>query len=354
MKGMILAAGFGTRFRPVTWTTPKPMVPVCNRPLIGYAAEALIEAGVRDLIVNLHHLPEAIERYLSTAFGPHCTLAFSYEPEILGTGGALRKVRGSLEREEDFLLVNGDTIQRPRLRELLHSRRAGDHLAALTLRHPPGDDRFTSVFFEDGLVNGFGSGHGQALMFSGSHAISRRVFDYLPDRSFSGIVEDVYKPLVRDRQESLAGVVDHELWFDIGTPMRYLQAARAIAGLMIGGRLEVPAGSRSDRASMSILADDAEIAGELRDSVIGKESQVASGSVVRRSVIWDGCRIGRTCSVEDSVLDHGVSIPDGISVSNGLVSRISAALPADHGFRTWGDLVVAPIDPSRPPVVCIG
>ena len=68
MKGMILAAGLGTRLRPITHTMPKPMVPLCNRPLIAWAIESLHAAGVRDLIVNLHHLPDVLERYLRVAY----------------------------------------------------------------------------------------------------------------------------------------------------------------------------------------------------------------------------------------------------------------------------------------------
>src|SRR5215210_868574 len=108
MKAMLLAAGYGTRFRPVTYTLPKPLVPVCNKPLIAWAIEAL--RGVDDFVVNLHHLPDAILHYLPRAF-PGKRFEFSFEPEILGTGGGVRKVRALLEGDDDFLLLNADTVQ---------------------------------------------------------------------------------------------------------------------------------------------------------------------------------------------------------------------------------------------------
>jgi NDP-sugar pyrophosphorylase family protein len=351
MKGMILAAGFGTRFRPVTYTTPKPMVPVCNRPLIAYAAEALLAAGVTDLIVNLYHLPDPIERYLRSTFGSRTKLFFSREAEILGTGGGVRKVRSFLESEDDFLLVNGDTIQRPPFEELLRNRRESDHLAALTLRHPPKGDRFTRVYFDRGVITGIGSGTGEPLMFSGSHAISRRIFDRLPNRDFSGIAEDVYGPALKEGSETIGGVIHDGLWFDIGTPLRYLQASAAITQLMVDGGLDVPNGSRVDKSKRSIAAADARIEGEAEDSVIGNASSVERETRIRNSSLWDSCRIGRGCSIESSVIDHGVVVPAGMAIANALVSRVTHALPPDHGFRVTGELVVAPIDPARPLIV---
>jgi len=166
MKAMILAAGYGTRLRPLTYTVPKPMLPICNRPLIGFAVDQLLSAGIDEIIVNLHHLPESIERYLTLVYGDRCKFHFSHEPEILGTGGGIRKVRPLLENEEDFFVVNGDTIQFPPYDQLREARRSRDALAALTLRHPPQRDRFTAVWFDNGLISAFArNGVGQPLMF---------------------------------------------------------------------------------------------------------------------------------------------------------------------------------------------
>src|SRR5438874_8212631 len=105
MKAMILAAGLGTRLRPIANTLPKPMFPLGGRPLIAWLVDSLVDAGATDVIVNLHHLPHTIESYLPAAF-PQIHFHFSFEPKILGTGGGLRKVRPLLEREEDFFLLN--------------------------------------------------------------------------------------------------------------------------------------------------------------------------------------------------------------------------------------------------------
>src|SRR3954451_9700988 len=169
MKAMILAAGYGTCLRPATYTMPKPIVPLAGRPLMGWAVEPLLAAGIRDFVVNLHHLPEAIERYLRDRYAGRARFEFSFEPEILGTGGGVRKVRTLLENDSDFFLVNGDTVQWAPYDALQAARANRGALAALTLRHPPEGDRFTPVYLEDRAITGFGKGTGEALMFSGTH-----------------------------------------------------------------------------------------------------------------------------------------------------------------------------------------
>lgn len=295
MKGMILAAGFGTRLRPITHTLPKPMVPLCNRPLIEWAIESFYAADVRDLIVNVHHLPEVIVRHLQAKFD---RIEISHEEAILGTGGAVRRVQALLQHEEAFFLVNGDTVQFPRwnaLRETLD-----DNIAALTLRHPPENDRFTPVYFEHGRVTGFGKGQGEPLMFAGSHLISTRIFDSLPDEEEFGIVDRVYQPLLDSGRETIAGIVDDGLWFDIGTPQRYLAASQALREAMIRGELAPPPGSHID--GDSLVHETA--TGRATRSVIGARSTIRGD--VRDSVVFDDCVIEG--DLERCIVAHGVRV----------------------------------------------
>jgi len=338
MKAMILAAGFGTRLRPVTYTLPKPMVPVCNRPLIAYAVDAFIRAGVRDLVVNLHHLPDAMERFLRERYRGEAQFDFSLEEEILGTGGGVRRVRHLLENEDVFFLVNADTIQLPPFDELLRARGARDSLAALTLRHAPRGDRFTPVWFDDGLVTGFGSGRGEALMFSGSHAISSRIFRYLPEKEFSGIVNEVYQPLLDNGRETIAGVVDDGIWFDIGTPRRYLEASGAIIDLTARNEVELARGSRI--SGDSIVGEGAMIAGRVAHSSIGARTVVHG--IVEESAVWDDCRIGRGVAVRSSIVAHGVELTRAGVYDRVLVCCDDSAIPRDPEYRFEDGNVIVP------------
>lgn len=336
MKGMILAAGFGTRLRPATYTMPKPMVPLCNHPLIGWAAASLIDAGVRELIVNLHHLPRAIEQYLPAAF-PDAHFDFSYEEEILGTGGGIRKVRPLLEREVDFFLVNGDTVQFPRYGELRAARHRVDALAALTLRHPPEDDHFTAVWHEKGAITGFGDGRGEPLMFSGAHLISSRVFAYLPVNEFSSIVDEVYRPMVESGREVLAAMIDDGIWFDIGTPQRYMGASRSLLDLMRRGIVQPRAGSRI--VGDCLMHESAK--GTAEHSIIGARSVVEGA--VHDSVIWDNCHIGEDASLDGCIVAHNVEITGAMSYANAMICRADRTIPKKADYRFENDLVIVSI-----------
>jgi NDP-sugar pyrophosphorylase family protein len=302
MKGMILAAGFGTRLRPLTYTMPKPMVPLCGKPLIGWAVHSFLKAGIDDIIVNLHHLPEDIERYLVDTFGDLATFFFSREEdEILGTGGGLRRVRAQLEREDVFFLVNADTVQFPRYDALRAALLQHNALAALTLRHPPEHDKFTPVPYLDGLVTGFGRGEGEPLMFAGSHAIHARIFDLLPDREFSGIVEHTYQPALDAGAEVIAGVIDDGPWFDIGKPQRYLEATRALCPNYVG------------------------------------ERSVVEGTVID-SAIWSDVFVAAGVRLERCIVGHGVRLEHG-EYHDTVIMRDDPAIPADQYERADGNVI---------------
>lgn len=332
MKTMILAAGYGTRLRPVTYTLPKPIVPLCGQPLVAWAIESLLAYGIRDFIVNLHHLPEPIERILRARF-PDARFEFSYEPEILGTGGGVRKVRSLLERDAEFFLVNGDTIQFPPFVALRATR--NEALAALTLRHPPPGDRFTPVYFDEDRVTGFGKGTGEALMFSGTHLISNRIFGYLPDKDFSGIVDEVYQPLIDSGRERIAGVVDDGLWFDIGTPQRYMTASRTLLDLTVRGRLAPARGTHV--AGDSLFDDTAIVTGTMTRGIAGAGS-VVEGTLAD-SVVWDDCRIAKGVVLDSCIVANGVEIAEPVELRNVLICRDDEPIPREEGYRREHGLI---------------
>jgi mannose-1-phosphate guanylyltransferase len=363
MRAMILAAGFGTRMRPLTYTMPKLLVPVCNRPLIGWAVEMLLRAGIRDLVVNLHHFPEAIEQHVLATYD--ADVHFSFESEILGTGGGIKRVQPLLESEVDFIAVNGDTIQFPDYAVLRDARRERDALAALLLRHPPAGDRFTPVWAENGLIAGFGRngaphpapaappsprsrGEGQArsarvrgatppkaLMFSGAHCIASRVFGYLPE-GFAGIVEDVYMPKLES--ERIAAVVDdNPLWFDTGTPRRLMEASTRLLDATLRGETEVVRGSRVD--GDCVVAESAR--GRAVRSTIGERSAIEGD--VRDSAVWNDCRVARGVELDRCIVAHGVELKSRGRYRDVLICRDDPAIPRGAGYLMQDGLVFAGI-----------
>ncbi|HSP35014.1 MAG TPA: NDP-sugar synthase, partial [Thermoanaerobaculia bacterium] len=271
-------------------------------------------------------------------YGSRCKVHFSHEPEILGTGGGIRKVRPLLEKEEEFFVVNGDTIQFPPYDKLREARRAKNALAALTLRHPPQRDRFTAVWFDNGLISGFAhSGVGEPLMFSGSHLISTRVFQYLPNKDFSGIVDEVYMPLLESKKETIAAVVDDGPWFDIGTPQRYMSAAHEVMRMTLEGKMPVAPHSRIVRDN--VIDTSASIIGNATRSSVGARSAVRGE--VRDSVIGRDCHITGSAVLESCIVGDEVSISRPLHLRNAMISRDDASIPRDAEYAFEGGLAIA-------------
>lgn len=341
-RGMILAAGFGTRLRPLTRRVPKPMVPLCNRPLIGWALDSLLAAGIDRIIVNLHHAPETIEAWLPAQAGERAHIDFVHEEEILGTGGGIRNARHLLEGDGQFALVNGDTVQRPPFLRLASAREQTDAIAALLLRLPPLNDRFTPVYFDEPLVTGFGEGTGRAVMFAGAHVISDRIFSRLPERPFSGIVEHAYMPALRG-EGRIVGVIDSGFWFDIGTPARLHQASMEMLELMRSGTVSPPEGSRMLGSSLS---GSGQITG-LGRSVAGRDVRVEEDVRVQESVLLDDVTIGPGSNVTRCIVGPGVALPPGSRCDNAFICvRVGDEEEGEAALD--GNLIALPVYPDQP------
>lgn len=134
MKAFLLAAGIGSRLRPVTDTVPKCMVPIDDRPLLDIWLNAFDRAGVDEVLVNLHHLPDVVRRHIAARTGPPGVRTF-FEPELLGSAGTLAANREWVAGEEFFLACYADNLTDFDLRSLVDAHRAHDEIATLTVFH---------------------------------------------------------------------------------------------------------------------------------------------------------------------------------------------------------------------------
>jgi aminoglycoside/choline kinase family phosphotransferase len=227
MKAMILAAGLGTRLRPYTNFTPKPLFSIAGRPLLDIIIKNLIRAGCEAIIINTHHLHACIEAFL-TAQNYTIPVYTRYEPEILGTGGAMKNVVDFWD-PRPFIVVNGDILCDIDLAEVydFHGRH-GDPVTLVLCDHPG----FNSVSVDQkGLVIGFGdppaSGSQPAtthLTFTGIQVINPELLDHIPTgRYFSSI--EAFKKMMAAGRKIRAFVSKKDFWSDIGTPERYKAAA---------------------------------------------------------------------------------------------------------------------------------
>jgi len=214
---MILAAGLGTRMKHLTEHTPKPLLPVFNLPLIYYQLFQLESFGISEVVINLHHLGEHIEAKIGNRFG-EMKIHYSKEhPEILGTGGGLKKVSSFFKDEETFLLLNSDFISDLDFRSALTQHKKNNPLATLFVRkrtgHYNGLNIDKDLFIKDFSESG-------PYMFCGAHILTPKVIDFLPS-SPSCIIENGYKRIMSEGGQIQAYL--HNLtWYDFGTIEEYL------------------------------------------------------------------------------------------------------------------------------------
>jgi NDP-sugar pyrophosphorylase family protein len=238
---MVLAAGLGTRLRPLTETLPKPLLPVAGRPLLEWNLLLLKRHGITEVIINLHHLGEQIVRTLGDGARLGLRLAYSHEPTLQGTGGGIKQAAPFM-KDGPFLVLNGDTLSECDLTTLIAAHRASGALATLAVRDDPEATTWGPVTL---------NAHGRILqingkpplaepraalpacMFAGIHVVEQAVLDAIP--AGPGSIIDVYCRLLRQRRP-LHGYRMSGYWSDIGDPERYAQAQQDVAE----GRLRLP------------------------------------------------------------------------------------------------------------------
>ncbi|HKQ76748.1 MAG TPA: NDP-sugar synthase [Blastocatellia bacterium] len=305
MKAMILAAGFGTRLWPLTVGRTKPAIPFLNRPLIAYTIEYLKRYGVEDLIINLHHEPDSVRASIGDGSNYGVRINYSVEePEILGTSGALDRVRDQLDRET-FMVINGKIITDLDLGAALATHRNHKALATLVLLPNHKRERFSEVkITEDGRISEFagfpkpddpesqftdppsatakGRNPQSPLMFTGIHILEPGIFDYIPRAIFSDSVRDVYPKAMAGGKIIVAHIAgDSGFWRELSTIERYLTI------------------------SLEYLRREG------RDYIMDSGCEIGRGATVERSVLWKRVRVERDARLTECVIGDDVIIPPG-------------------------------------------
>lgn len=311
MKAMILAAGLGTRLRPLTDEIPKPLLPVANRPQIGFLLELLRRAGVTGVIINLHHLADEIRAAVGNSYRDSLAVDYSLEPEILGTGGGLKKVEAFFG-EEPFLLVNADALMDVDLRAAAEFHATSGAVATMVVRAREEGMAYGMVEMdrEMRIRRILGRGGGTALtpvVFTGIHVLSKKVFGYIPPGVFSCINRDCYGAML-EAGERVAGYMVRGYWRDMGTVRSYFEANMDF----LHGRMPAHCAGLAAADDVSSLAGAFPGAHFVPPVIMGRGCRVASASVIGpAAVLGDGCAVGRGCTLERVVALPGSSFADG-------------------------------------------
>jgi len=222
-KAFILAAGFGTRLLPLTRVMPKPLLPLGGVPMLDRALALVRSWGVREVLVNVHHGTDAIVRHLTHRAPDELRINISFEPEILGTGGALVKASWFFSDGNPFWIINADVVADVNGSIIARAFKPGKTIASAWLMATRGP---RTVECENGAITNFQSkrpGADGTFTFCGVHLVDPAILRYLPPQGFASIIE-AYKRAMKDGLRVAGVPVENARWADIGSPAQYVQA----------------------------------------------------------------------------------------------------------------------------------
>ncbi len=340
MKAMVLCAGFGTRLRPLTDKVPKPLVPLCGLPLLQYNLALLRGAGVRDIIVNTHHLGAEMEkgaRALTTQLGLHIEVSREGK-HILGTGGGVRKAQALLGAGS-FFLLNGDMLFDVDLAAALAAHRAAGAVATMVLAPYPRGAAYGAVEVDAALNVRRIAGRGASpepgltkLHFTGVHVLESELIARLPAEGESDINRTAYVRLIHEGAK-VHGFVQSGYWGDLGAPRSLLRAnLDTLEGKVplerfrdgadpFAGTVELSPGVRvhpsaqidpsAQLTSPLLIHANCVISAGARIGplvVLGHGVRVDAGVSITRAVCWDQTHLGPGESVSDAIAAPGVRL----------------------------------------------
>ncbi|HET7053025.1 MAG TPA: NDP-sugar synthase [Solirubrobacterales bacterium] len=333
---MILAAGLGTRLRPITYGMPKPMVPVLNRPVMEHTARLLARHGFAEAIANLHWFPELIEAHFGDGSDFGLELSYSLEQQLLGTAGGVRNAAGFLG--DSFLVVAGDALTDLDFAAMREFHESHDGLVTMATKRVAETDQFGVVIAgADGRIQGFQEKPDPAEALSDLantciYMFRAEIFDYFPapgtsndagpddPPEFADWAKDVFPALL----EADVPFYSHEIdayWNDIGN-LDELRQGNLDALL---GRVAVEPGAPEVSSGVRAASPlgGAEVAAP---ALIGADVEIGAGvKIDGPAIVGDGCRIGAGSIVRDSILLAGAELPPKSILVGGIAARAREA-----------------------------
>lgn len=316
MKAMVLAAGLGTRLKPITFGIPKPMVPVIDRPAMAHLLTLVAKHGFNDVVANLHYFPDTIRDYFGNGSDFGVEIEYNFEPELLGTAGGVRAVSESLtEGGEPFLIISGDALTDIDLTKLIERHKSAGGVATLTVKRVPDTREYGVVLHDEaGRITGFQEKPEPEDALSdlgncGIYVFSPEIFDYFPDTEFVDWAQDVFPVLLERDVPFFIHEID-EYWNDVGS----LGELRSGTYDALTGALDlgIPGTGSSDGkySATEGALDNAELAeGPIW---IGHDVKIGAGAKLQGPVIiGDGATIGAGAAVRDSIVFPGGEVPGG-------------------------------------------
>jgi NDP-sugar pyrophosphorylase family protein len=331
MQALILAGGQGTRLRPLTVYTPKPIVPICNRPFLLYQIDTLRRAGITDITLSLAYQPNKIEQLLGDGSEYGVKIRYRVEPQPMGTAGAYKFAEEFMR--ERTVVFNGDILTDLDLKSVIREHDERKALATVVLAPVENPRAYGLVETEpDGRIRRFLEKPKEDeitvnTINAGTYVFEPKVLDYIPAGENHSFEYGLFPKLLELKEPFFAHIPQRTYWIDIGTPERYLQIHHDLLANRVG-RIKIKERRGSfDSATvaeiddLSIIGDDCSIkpGAQIINSVLGAGCFVEERARVENSIIWPHTRISTAATVTDAIVGRGCHIGRSAIVGAGSV-----------------------------------
>lgn len=322
MQAIVLVGGEGTRLRPLTYGTPKPMVPIMNVPFLARTMERLYEAEIRDVILAAGYMPQAIVDYFGDGKSLGMNVTYAIEETPLGTAGALKNVERHITGP--FFVLNGDIFTSLDLRAMrkYHEEKGGVGVIHLIRVEDPSPFGCV-VHDEDGRITAFVEKPPKGEeptdeINAGTYLLDREILDLIPAGRPVSIERETFPELIA-KNRNLYAYTTGDYWIDLGRPEQYLAAHRdVLSGAMPLGMEPGISGEGGEalrgqpgilppvHAGADVVIDASATVGP--NVVLGRSCSIGADAVVRESVLWDRVSVGAGATIDEAIVASGVTV----------------------------------------------
>jgi mannose-1-phosphate guanylyltransferase len=334
MQALVLAGGEGTRLRPLTRTTPKPVLPLAGRPFLSFMLDWARRHGVDDVILSCGFLSDSVRSVLGDIY-QGMRLRYVVEEEPLGTAGPVRLAYDEGLLDDRLLILNGDVLTDMDLSaELAQHENTGARVTLALIAVEDTSSYGVVPTDDEGRVEAFlektGGEVPTNLVNAGAYVLERDVAELIPPGRAVSFEREIFQELVG---AGLYGWAADSYWMDIGTAERYLEATYDL----LAGRVESDLPARDETGSLvydGSLVSGAHIGPQ---AVLGRHCSVGTDTTVERSVLHDRVIVGADCEIRESVLAQGVRVGESVRIEAGSMvgsdARIEAGAVVPAGSR---------------------
>ena len=322
MQALILAGGKGTRLRPLTVYTPKPIVPVVNRPFLLYQIDILRASGIVDITLSLSYQPDKIQQVLGNGGEHGVNLTYLSEPTPMGTGGAYKFAADAMR--ETTIVLNGDILTDIDIAQVVEYHRSKNAAATLTLVPVSDPVRYGLVQVDrHGRVKSFvekpeprdSSGVPTNTINAGIYVLEPEILDLIAKDAITSFEYDVFPHILQEKLQFYGCVVTDKYWIDIGTPETYLEAhldflQGKISSDAVVRSQDVDVATHAEVDRLSVLAEGCSVkpGAQIVNSVLGPGVHIEERARIENSVIWAHTRVAAAAEIRDSIVGRSCHI----------------------------------------------